>query len=562
MINDLWYKNAVIYCLSVATYMDANGDGVGDFEGLMRRLDYLSGLGVTAVWLMPFQTSPCRDGGYDISNYYEVDPRLGTLGDFVEFTHAAKQRGIRVLIDMVFNHTSDQHAWFKEARRDPNSKYRDWYIWSKKKPADANVGMVFPGVQKSTWSYDPVARHWYFHRFYDFQPDLNTSNPQVQAELHNIMGFWIQLGVSGFRMDAVPFVIATKGPTVRKPTEQYEMLRRIREFLQWRKGDAIILAEANILPDTDMAYFGAGGERMHMLFNFQVNQTLFYALAAADTGPLAAALKATRPRPRTAQWGLFLRNHDELDLGRLTKAQRQAVFAAFGPERSMQLYDRGIRRRLAPMLQGDRRRIELAYSLMFTLPGTPVLRYGDELGMGDDLTLPERECARTPMQWSTEPNAGFTKSKKPIAPVIASGPFGYPHVNAAQQRRDPNSMLNWTERIVRMRKEVPEIGWGDFEVLKTGDSAVLAIRYDWRNNSVMFVHNLAAEPREISVSVGASGEEGQVLVNLLSEEHSQAGAAGRHRMMLEAYGYRWFRVGGLDYLLKRSDIEKQPRRKK
>ena len=562
MINDLWYKNAVIYCLSVATYEDANGDGVGDFAGLMRRLDYLSGLGVTAIWLMPFQTSPCRDDGYDISNYYEVDPRFGTLGDFVEFTHAAEQRGIRVLIDLVVNHTSDQHAWFKEARRDPNSKYRDWYIWSKKKPSDSNVGMVFPGVQKSTWSYDAVARQWYFHRFYDFQPDLNTSNPHVQAEIYKIMGFWIQLGVSGFRMDAVPFVIATKGPTVRKPTEQYEMLRGMREFLQWRKGDAVILAEANVLPDTDLAYFGASGERMHMLFNFQANQTLFYALAASDTGPLTTALKATRRRPKTAQWGLFLRNHDELDLGRLTKAQRQAVFAAFGPEPSMQLYDRGIRRRLAPMLQGDRRRIELAYSLMFTLPGTPVLRYGDELAMGDDLTLPERECARTPMQWSTEPNAGFTKSKKPITPVIAGGPFGYPHVNAAQQRRDPNSMLNWTERIVRMRKEVPEIGWGEFEVLKTGDSAVLAIRYDWRNNSALFVHNLAAEPREISVSVGVSAEESEVLVNLLSEEHSQAVAAGRHRMMLEAYGYRWFRVGGLDYLLKRSDIENQPRRRK
>ena len=381
MINDLWYKNAVIYCLSVATYMDANGDGVGDFEGLMRRLDYLSGLGVTAIWLMPFQTSPCRDDGYDISNYYEVDPRFGTLGDFVEFTHAAKQRGIRVLIDLVVNHTSDQHAWFKEARRDPNSKYRDWYVWSKKKPAGSNAGMVFPGVQKSTWSYDTVARHWYFHRFYDFQPDLNTSNPHVQAEIYKIMGFWIQLGVSGFRMDAVPFVIATKGPTARKPTEQYEMLRGMRDPAM-AQGGCGHLAEANVPPDTDMAYFGASGERMHMLFNFQVNQTLFYALATSDTGPLTRRSKRRGRGPKTAQWGLFLRNHDELDLGRLTKVQRQAVFAAFGPEPSMQLYDRGIRRRLAPMLQGDRRRIELAYSLMFTLPGTPVLALWRRAGHG------------------------------------------------------------------------------------------------------------------------------------------------------------------------------------
>jgi maltose alpha-D-glucosyltransferase / alpha-amylase len=455
MINDLWYKNAVIYCLSVATYMDANGDGVGDFAGLMLRLDYLQGLGVTAIWLMPFQASPCRDDGYDISNYYEVDPRYGTLGDFVEFTHAAKQRGIRVIIDLVVNHTSDQHAWFKEARRDPESKHRDWYVWSKQKPRDSNKGMVFPGVQKSTWTYDSVARAWYFHRFYDFQPDLNTSNPHVQAEILKIMGFWIQLGVSGFRMDAVPFVIATKGPQVRKLVEQYDMLRLMREFLQWRQGDAIILAEANVLPGMDMEYFGGAGDRMHMMFNFQVNQNLFNALAASDARPLQKALEATKPRPKTAQWGLFLRNHDELDLGRLTKEQRETVFEAFGPEPAMQLYDRGIRRRLAPMLEDDRRRIELAYSLMFTLPGTPVLRYGDELGMGDDLALPERQCARTPMQWSTEPHAGFTKSERPVSPVISAGPFGYEHVNAARQRRDPNSMLNWTERIIRMRKQVP-----------------------------------------------------------------------------------------------------------
>ena len=555
MINDLWYKNAVIYCLSVGTFMDANGDGIGDFQGLTRRLDYLHGLGITTIWLMPFQPSPCRDDGYDISDYYGVNSRHGTLGDFVEFTHGAEQRGIRVIMDLVVNHTSDRHPWFQEARRDPNSKYRDWYIWSDKKPPNANKGMVFPGVQKSTWSYDKTARAWYFHRFYDFQPDLNTSNPHVQAEILKIMGFWIQLGVIGFRMDAVPFVISMKGPRVKKPVEQYDMLRSLREFLQWRAGDSIILAEANVLPETDMEYFGEDGDRMHMMFNFQVNQNLFYALAAADCRPLVRALKATKPRPATAQWGLFLRNHDELDLGRLTEEQRQRVFACFGPEKEMQLYERGIRRRLAPMLNGDRRRIELAYSLMFTLPGTPVLRYGDEIGMGDDLKLPERNCARTPMQWSTEPHAGFTKSNKPILPVISDGPYGYQHVNAAEQRRDPNSLLNWTERIIRMRKEVPEVGWGDFEVLSTRDPAVLAIRYDWRNNSVLFVHNLDAIPREVEFSTGLRGTEARVLVNLLTDVHSRAGDDGKHHLLLEAYGYRWYRVGGLDYLLKRSEIE-------
>jgi maltose alpha-D-glucosyltransferase/alpha-amylase len=555
MINDLWYKNAVVYCLSVSTYMDANGDGVGDFAGLMRRLDYLSGLGVTAIWLMPFQTSPCRDDGYDISNYYEVDPRYGTLGDFVEFTHAAKQRGIRVIIDLVVNHTSDQNAWFKEARQDPDSKYRDWYVWSKKKPRNANKGMVFPGVQKSTWSYDAAARAWYFHRFYDFQPDLNTSNPHVQAEILKIMGFWIQLGVSGFRMDAVPFVISTKGPTVTKPVEQYDMLRVLREFLQWRQGDSIILAEANVLPDTDMQYFGQAGDRMHMMFNFEANQNLFFAMASGDVRPLQKALKATKSRPKTAQWGMFLRNHDELDLGRLSKSQREKVFQAFGPEPTMQLYQRGIRRRLAPMLEGDRRRIELAYSLMFTLPGTPVLRYGDELGMGDNLALPERQCARTPMQWSNEPHAGFTTSTKPLVPVISSGAFGYEHLNAAQQRRDPNSMLNWTERIIRMRKEVPEIGWGNFNIIAARDPAILVIRYDWRNNSVLFVHNLASTPREVTFSIGVGRDDGKLLVNLLSEDHSHAITADKHKLLIEAYGYRWYRVGGLDYLLQRSDID-------
>jgi maltose alpha-D-glucosyltransferase / alpha-amylase len=555
MIDDLWYKNGVFYCLSVGTYMDANGDGVGDFKGLLRRLDYLSGLGVTAIWLMPFQPSPGKDDGYDIADYYGVDPRYGTLGDFVEFTHGCRQRGIRVIIDLVVNHTSDAHPWFREARSSPDSPYRDWYVWADKKPANADKGMVFPGVQKSTWTRDSQAKAWYFHRFYDFQPDLNTSNPLVQAEILKIMGFWIQLGVSGFRMDAVPFVIATKGAKVKTPVEQYDMLRSFREFLQWRQGNAIILAEANVLPKTDMEYFGDDGDRMQMMFNFHVNQNLFYAMASGDTGPLAKALVATKPRPATAQWGLFLRNHDELDLGRLTKAQRNAVFKAFGPDKNMQLYDRGIRRRLAPMLGGDRRRLELAYSLMCTLPGTPVIRYGDEIGMGDNLDLPERNCARTPMQWSNEPHGGFTEGDRPCSPVIDQGAYGFEHVNVAKQRRDPNSMLNWTERIIRMRKEVPEIGWGDFKVISARDPAVLILRYDWRNNSVLFVHNLDDKPREIAFAVGLPGDAGEHLINLLSEHHSQADGRGRHRLLLEAYGYRWYRIGGLDYLLKRSDID-------
>ena len=496
--------------------------------------------------------SPCKDDGYDVADYYGVDPRYGTLGDFVEFTRGCEQRGMRVLIDLVVNHTSNEHPWFKEACRNPKSKYRDWYVWSARKPKNANSGVVFPGVQKSTWNYDKTAKAYYFHRFYDFQPDLNTANPEVQAEILKIMGFWLQLGVSGFRMDAVPFVIAKKGADVTRPTEQYDMLRSFSEFLTWRKGEAIILAEANVLPDTDLKYFGESGERMQMMFNFDVNQHLFFALASSDSRPLVKALEDTKPRPLTAQWGQFLRNHDELDLGRLNKKERDTVFAAFGPDPDMQLYQRGIRRRLVPMLQGDRRRLELAYSLMMTLPGTPVIRYGDEIAMGDDLRLPERNGARTAMQWSTEPNAGFTKSDKPVMPVISDGPYSFQHVNVAAQRRDPNSLLNWMERIIRMRKEVPEIGWGDFSFLPTGTPHVLAMKYAWRNNSVLCVHNLGSEPQEVHLSVPGADEANCTLVNLLSEDHSNPKKNGKHRILFEPYGYLWFRICGLDYLLKRS----------
>src|SRR3954471_17658579 len=547
VISDLWYKNAVIYNCDVRTYLDANGDGVGDFRGLTRRLDYLAGLGITALWLMPFFPSPDRDDGYDVTDYYNVDSRYGTLGDFVEFTRAAHQRGIHVIADLVVNHTSDEHPWFKEARSSKSSRHRDWYVWSPGRPRDWNKGMVFPGVQKSTWTRDPQSREWYFHRFYEFQPDLNTSNPEVQAEIRRIMGFWLQLGVSGFRMDAVPFVIGKKGANVR-PREQYDMLRDLRAFLSWRSDDAILLAEANVRPQTDLQYFGEAGERMQMMFNFQVNQYLFYALAAADAPALAKAMERTKPRPATAQWGVFLRNNDELDLGRLSEEQRQRTFDEFGPDKSMQLYDRGIRRRLPSMLNGDQRRLRMAVSLMFTLPGTPVVRYGDEIGMGDDLGLEERQAIRTPMQWSTEPHGGFSKAKKTILPVIDKGPWGYQSINAAEQRRDPDSMLNWTERIIRMRKECPEIGWGDFRILATGQKSVLGVRYEWRNNAVVVLHNLGEQPVEAAVHV-----EEDKLINLFTDAHSERKGKAPHEIELEPYGYRWYRAGGLDYLLKRRE---------
>ena len=543
MIHDLWYKHAVIYCLDVETFLDSNGDGIGDFVGLTARLDYLAGLGVTCVWLLPFYTSPNRDNGYDVSDYYSVQRKTGTFGEFVEFMNRARQLGLRVIADLVVNHTSDQHPWFRAARRDPQSEYRNWYVWSKKRPRDWNKGMVFPGVQKSTWTRDAVAGEYYFHRFYDFQPDLDIHNPAVKEEVMRIMGFWLELGVSGFRVDAVPFVVSRKGAGVRPHIKDYELLHEMRHFLQWRRGDAILLAEANVPPTESMEYFGDNGDRLQMMLNFWVNQRIFYALASGDTRPLQDALTATYQRPYEAQWGNFLRSHDELDLGRLTTHQRQIVFDAFGPDKPMQLYNRGIRRRLAPMLNNDRRRIELAYSLMFTLPGTPVLRYGDEIGMGDDLRLPERQGARTPMQWSSDRHGGFTSGRRPCTPVIDDAIYGYKKVNVADQRRDPQSLLNWMERVIRMRKECPEIGWGDWKILRT-EPHVLAMRYDWNDRATIIVHSFVDRPTVVRLRVEGPG--GERLVNLLSNDQSDAGESGRHVIELEPYGYKWYRVGGLD----------------
>ena len=546
-ISDLWYKNAIIYCLDVEKYLDSNGDGIGDFAGLMQRLDYLAGLGVTCVWLQPFYPSPNRDNGYDVSDYYGVHPKHGTLGEFVDFMNHAEQIGIRVIVDLVINHTSDRHSWFQAARKDPGSSYRDWYLWSKARPENWNTGMVFPGVQKATWTRDPVAGEYYFHRFYDFQPDLNTFNPAVQQEIMRIMGFWLQLGVAGFRIDAVPFLIEKKGAGIT-PRKDFEMLHLLRDFLQWRRRDAIMLAEANVPPEENMRYFGEDGERLQMMLNFAVNQRLFYALATGDIEPLVRALEATYERPPTAQWVNFLRSHDELDLGRLTDSQRERVFRAFAPEKRMQLYNRGIRRRLAPMLDNDRRKMELAFSLLFTLPGTPMLQFGDEIGLGDDLSLPERACARTPMQWSREPHGGFTQGLRPVLPVISDPIYGYERVSVEAQRRDPDSLLNWMERKIRMRKECPEISWGDWKILRTDESGVLVMRYDWNKRSLITVHNFTGKPRAVVLDGGAVPRQPRAgkLVDLLAQNDSRADENGRYLVQLQPYDYRWFRAGGID----------------
>ena len=542
MLPDLWYRNAVVYSLDLETFQDSDGDGCGDFEGLSRRLDYLESLGVTTLWLGPFQPSPNRDNGYDIADYYGVDPRYGSLGDFVEFLHEAASRGIRVIMDLVVNHTSDRHPWFQEARRSTESPFHDWYVWSKKRPPNWQSGMVFPGVQERTWTRAQEVGQHYFHRFYEFQPDLNMENPEVREEVRRIMGFWLALGVAGFRLDAVPFILEKPSADGGTHPLRFEYLEEMRRFLQWRVGDAVLLGEANVLPEEARRYFSARGG-LHLMFNFWVNQHLFFALASGDARPLGAALRATRRLPETAQWAQFLRNHDELDLGRLTDEQRAAVFERFGPEERMQLYGRGIRRRLAPML-GERKRLELAYSLMFSLPGTPVLYYGEEIGMGDDLSLRERESVRTPMQWSAERNAGFSTAEKPVAPVVSEGPYGYEHVNVERQRRDPDSLLRFITRLVRLRIECPEIGWGDWKAVPTRSPHVLALLYRWRGSAVLCVHNFDERPHEVTLRL--EGEDARRLVDLIHEEHSGADRSGRHRLALEAHGYRWFSVGTSD----------------
>jgi maltose alpha-D-glucosyltransferase/alpha-amylase len=539
-----WYKEAVVYCVDVDTFADSDDDGIGDFRGLIGRLDYLYRLGVTCLWLNPVHPSPWRDGGYDVTDYYGVDPRLGTLGDFAELLHQASNRGIRVIIDLVVNHTSDEHPWFRDAISSPDSKYRDWYVWSAEEPSDRRQGIVFPGEQTETWSYQRNAKAWYYHRFYDFQPDLNIANPAVRAEILKIMGFWLQLGVAGFRIDAAPFIIEVSAPGEPNPPKDWGFLTQLREYASWRRGDALLLAEANVLPDQLVAYFGddgGSGNRIHMLFDFMLNDALVLALARASAEPLIVALQQTPTLPHPGQWATFLRNHDEIDLSRLTAEQRDEVFAAFAPDKDMQLYDRGIRRRLAPMLGGDRRRLELAYSLQFSLRGTPVLRYGEEIGMGDDLSLPGRESIRTPMQWSASKGAGFSASDSPVRPVVSSGPFNYRTVNVTAQRDDPGSLLGWFERMIRTLRESPEVGGGRCEAIDDSSfpPAVLVHRASGRTGAMVFVHNLADEPATVDLSglKGDADHPNQVFGDRPYDEPLDLGS-----IHVDGYGYRWIRL--------------------
>ena len=538
---DLWWKNAVIYCVDVELFADSDGDGVGDFPGLTGKVDYLAGLGVTCVWLMPFYPTPNKDNGYDVSDFYGVDPRLGTLGDLVEFLRAARERGIRVIADLVVNHTSDQHPWFQSARADEGSPWRDFYVWADEQP-EGPPGVVFPDAEDSNWDYDEVAGKWFLHRFYSHMPDLNIANPRVRDEICKVVGFWLELGLSGFRVDAAPFVIELAGTETERGLDPHAFLRDLRAFLNRRRGDAILLAEANLPPTEQRRFFGdEGGDEMHLLFNFVLNQQLFLALVRQDPAPIVAALGELPPVPAANQWANFIKNHDELTLDKLTDAEREEVFAALAPDPDMRSFGRGIRRRVPSMLDGERDRMELLYSLLFTLPGIPVLLYGEEIGLGDDQRVEGRGAVRVAMQWDAGPDAGFTTGD-PAVPLVTDGPFGPDRVNVADQRRDPESLLNWMERAIRARKELPELGWGTCQVLDTDLPTVLALRCDWQGRGVLVLHNLGPEVVQVGLEL-EEAEPGGPMAELLGNRRYEPARAGQP-LALDRFGYRWLRLPG------------------
>ncbi len=549
--SDLWWKTAVVYCLDVETYADGNGDGCGDFRGLIDRIDHLHRLGVTCLWLMPFYPSPDRDDGYDISDFYGVDPRLGTLGDFVELVRTARDRGMRVIADLVVNHTSDQHPWFVEARSSRESPKRDWYVWADEKPANAADGVVFPDQETSTWEYDRKTKQYFQHQFYRFQPDLNIANPQVRDEIARIMGFWMELGLSGFRVDAVPFLLQTATPAdAAALPDPHDYLADLAAFLRRRNGEAILLGEVNLPYPDLMAFFGArdgGGstDELTMCFDFIGMQQMYLALARGDAEPLADALQQRPDPPEDGHWATFVRNHDELTLDKLTDSQRKEVFAAFGPDEDMQVYGRGLRRRLPPMLDGDQRRIRMVYSLLFSMPGTPVLFYGEEIGMGENLAIEGRFAVRTPMQWTSDPKGGGFSTADPstFPGPIPAGAYGPESVNVQDQLRDRGSLLAWIRTLIDGYRACPELAWGRYTVLDPGSGArpVLAHRCDIDGLTVAAFHNLADD--DVTASLVLPDLAGTTLTDVLdpAADPVVVDGEGRFTVPLVPYGCCWLR---------------------
>ncbi|GLQ55325.1 alpha-amylase family protein [Devosia nitrariae] len=539
MIQQPWYVDAVIYGVDIEKFADGNGDGIGDFIGLAERLPYIAELGVTCIWLLPFFGSPGRDNGYDVSDYYAIHPHVGTRDDFLFFLHRAGEHGIRVIIDLVANHTSNEHPWFHAARRDEHSRYRDYYVWSHDPPpVEPNTHSIFPGEETSVWTYDEIARAYYFHKFYDFQPDLNMANQEVREEILRVIDYWLSFGISGFRIDAAPLMISDNGLERANPSDPHGVLRELALYVRERRDQGLLIGEVNMPAETLRNYFG-DGDQLGLLFNFSLACYIFAALARQDADPIVQAHSLQPEPPPSCGWANFLRNLDELDFSRVPQDLREDVFAAFAPDPRMQVYGRGVRRRLAPILGGDQRRIELAFALIMAMRGAPLFVYGDEIGLGEELDAEGRDAVRVPMQWDAGRNAGFSDAparqlrQKPVT----TGPFSYRQVNVAAQKADEESLLNRVKRLINTRRANKIFAEGRVVRLVASGRCVFAHGYEDGTQTALLLHNLA--DRRVTTTLDLRLPKDAVLTDLLTGKPIEADS-GQYR--LGPYEYLWIVV--------------------
>lgn len=540
-VDPLWYKDAVIYQLHVKSFYDSNGDGIGDFAGLIDRLDYIADLGVDALWLLPFYPSPRRDDGYDIADYRSVHPDYGKMADAKKFIQAAHDRGIRVIAEIVVNHTSDQHPWFQRARRaKPGSVYRNYYVWSDTDQAYDGTRVIFCDTEKSNWTWDPVAGAYFWHRFYSHQPDLNYDNPKVIEEVLDIMHFWLDLGIDGVRLDAVPYLVEREGTSNENLPETHAILKLLRADMDKHYPGRMLLAEANQWPEDTQEYFGAGDE-CHMAFHFPLMPRMYMAIAKEDRFPVTDIMRQTPEIPETCQWAIFLRNHDELTLEMVTDSERDYLWQVYAAERRARI-NLGIRRRLSPLLERDRRRIELMNSLLFSMPGTPIIYYGDEIGMGDNIHLGDRDGVRTPMQWSPDRNGGFSRAdpERLVLPAIMDSLYGYSAVNVESQRRDPHSLLNWTRRMLAVRRRHKAFGRGSLRFLYPKNRKVLAYVREYEGETILCVANLARAPQAVEVDLSPFA--GAVPVEMTGGTAFPPIGQLPYLLTLPPYGFLWFHL--------------------